>query len=599
MRDAQGVRVLMTYGLMTVGSIWLFATPSFEPQSDVHLSQRLVNVRRLTSIVVMGMASSALMLGALYTAFGRNAHFASSPTTLQRAAAHDEIVGHIRGDRLDRSQHPTHAVSSKVRIEQLDGLGRSIRPYTHVVGRLGQLASLSSSTMALPDRDGDKDKTNTMSALPRPEVSPFEGLFKNSQPKLPENVSAYASSTEPEAVTPPLGEPVNVTVIPRGPLAEPWKEREIVAAHGDTLAKILLALGVKENDVRTISSLFAVSGWFGDKVFAGGEKITVVEKTSEEDSSSSRPLKVILERKNVPDAAVALSDSGQYLRVPAGETNVDQKHSRESEVDETEMPLSSGVHLQASLYMLAQAYRINRELIDELVRLCAHDVDVETPVSKSDLIDFLYSTDGSGQPELVFVALKIKGHVYRYYHFTAPDDDSADFYDSAGRSVTKFLLRKPVAGGRLGDGFGWRIHPVLRDRRFHEGVDYAAPFGSPIVAAGAGVVEKIDQQSGYGKYVRILHDFGYETTYAHVSGFPRSLKIGDRVVQGQKIAYVGSTGLSTGPHLYYELRINGHNVDPLRVRIGAGRVLSEAALETFRRMRERTDQLLDASNDDR
>jgi murein DD-endopeptidase MepM/ murein hydrolase activator NlpD len=130
-------------------------------------------------------------------------------------------------------------------------------------------------------------------------------------------------------------------------------------------------------------------------------------------------------------------------------------------------------------------------------------------------------------------------------------------------------------------------------------VDYAAPFGSPIVAAGAGVVEKIDQQPGYGKYVRIRHDFGYETTYAHVSGFPRSLKIGDRVHQGQTIAYVGSTGLSTGPHLYYELRINGHNVDPLRARIGAGRILSEAALETFRRMRERTDQLLDASNDDR
>lgn len=547
----------------------------------------------------MGMASSALMLGALYTAFGRNAHFASSPTILQPASTHDDIVGHIRGDRLDRSQHLTHALSTKVRIEQLDGLGRSIRPYTHVVGRLGQLASLSSSTTAFPEQDGDKDKTDTMSALPRPAVSPFEALFKNSQPKLPENVSAYAPLTEPEVDALPLGKPVNVTVIPRGPSAEPWKERAIVAANGDTLAKILLALGVEKNDVRVISSLFAVSGWFGDKVFAGGEKITVVENSSEEDSSSFRPLKVILERKDVPDAAVALSDSGQYLRVPAGETNADQKHFLQSQGDETEMPLSSGVQLQASLYMLAQAYRINRELIDELVRLCAHDVDVETQVSESDLIDFLYSTDGPGQPELVFVALKIKGQIYRYYRFTAPDDDSTDFYDSAGRSVTKFLLRKPVAGGRLGDGFGWRTHPVLRDRRFHEGVDYAAPFGSPIVAAGAGVVEKIDQQSGYGKYVRIRHDFGYETTYAHVSGFPRSLKIGDRVHQGQTIAYVGSTGLSTGPHLYYELRINGHNVDPLRARIGAGRILSEAALETFRRMRERTDQLLDASNDDR
>ena len=152
-----------------------------------------------------------------------------------------------------------------------------------------------------------------------------------------------------------------------------------------------------------------------------------------------------------------------------------------------------------------------------------------------------------------------------------------------------------MAAGRLGDGFGWRTHPVLHDRRFHEGVDYAAPYGSPIAAAGAGVVEKIDQEWGYGKYIRVRHDQGYETTYAHVSGFPRGMRVGARVRQGETIAYIGSTGLSTGPHLYYEVRINGQNVDPLRIRLEAGRLLSAGELTAFHQQREKLDQLIAAS----
>jgi murein DD-endopeptidase MepM/ murein hydrolase activator NlpD len=189
----------------------------------------------------------------------------------------------------------------------------------------------------------------------------------------------------------------------------------------------------------------------------------------------------------------------------------------------------------------------------------------------------------------------LNGRTHRYYRFTAADDDSSDYYDADGHSVTKSLLRNPVSSGRLGDGFGWRTHPILRDRRFHQGVDYAAPFGSPIVAAAAGVVEKIDRQWGYGEYIRIRHDFGYETTYAHISNVPHGLRVGDRIRQGQTIAYVGSSGLSTGPHLYYEVRVNGRNVDPLRVRLRAERTLEGETLAAFQQARERTDLLLAAS----
>jgi len=140
------------------------------------------------------------------------------------------------------------------------------------------------------------------------------------------------------------------------------------------------------------------------------------------------------------------------------------------------------------------------------------------------------------------------------------------------------------SSARLGDGFGWRIHPVLSDRRFHQGVDYA------------GVVEAIDSQWGYGKFIRIRRDWGYETTYAHVSGFARGVSLGARVRQGQAIAYVGSTGLSTGPHLYYEVQIAGHRVDPLRVKLAAGRRLQGEAFLAFERQRARTDGLIKASS---
>ena len=212
-------------------------------------------------------------------------------------------------------------------------------------------------------------------------------------------------------------------------------------------------------------------------------------------------------------------------------------------------------------------------------------------MSARDRAEMVIDEEGE-RPRLASLKLEIGGRAFRYYRYDAPDDDSSDYYDPQGRSVTSFLLRKPVAAGRLGDGFGWRIHPVLGDRRFHQGVDYAAPFGSPIVAAGAGTVEKIDQEWGYGKYVRIRHDLGYETTYAHIAAVPRGLAVGQRVHQGQKIAFVGSTGISTGPHLYYEVRINGRNVDPLTVRLLGGRVLTGPALLAFATTRDQIDGLM-------
>lgn len=196
-------------------------------------------------------------------------------------------------------------------------------------------------------------------------------------------------------------------------------------------------------------------------------------------------------------------------------------------------------------------------------------------------VDLMVRTDSKGHSDLVSITLHDADGLRRIYRYNLSSDGKPEFFDEKGNSVSQLLLKQPVPNGRLGDGFGWRIHPILKRRMHHNGVDYAAPYGSPIQAAGDGVVVKISSEGGYGKYVRIKHDFGYYTTYAHISGVPKSLKIGDRVHQGQVIAYVGSTGLSTGPHLYYELREDGRYLDPRSTRLQAGTKLAGALKDDF------------------
>ncbi|WP_321380131.1 M23 family metallopeptidase [Rhizobium sp.] len=185
--------------------------------------------------------------------------------------------------------------------------------------------------------------------------------------------------------------------------------------------------------------------------------------------------------------------------------------------------------------------------------------------------------------ELVFLGINEGGREKRFYRYPGQHGKEAEFLDENGRSVSKPLIANPVPGSHSNDGFGWRMHPILHRPEFHNGVDYDAPMGAPIVAAGDGVVIKISSESGYGKYVRVKHDFGYTTTYAHISGTAKGLKVGDRVSQGQTIAFIGSTGLSTGPHLYYELRMGDKYADPTKTKISAGTVLQGDALSAYHR----------------
>jgi murein DD-endopeptidase MepM/ murein hydrolase activator NlpD len=189
----------------------------------------------------------------------------------------------------------------------------------------------------------------------------------------------------------------------------------------------------------------------------------------------------------------------------------------------------------------------------------------------------------------------VGGEIKKYYRFQTNDDGVVDYYDETGKSAKKFLVRKPVILGIMRSGFGFRKHPILGYYKMHTGIDWSAPNGTPIYASGNGTVEKSGWESGYGKYVRLRHTNGYETAYGHMSGFARGIQPGVKVRQGQVIGYVGSTGLSTGAHLHYEIIINGNFVDPMRVKLPRGRVLEGPMLASFERAREQTDAMMQRS----
>src|SRR6185312_838867 len=243
-----------------------------------------------------------------------------------------------------------------------------------------------------------------------------------------------------------------------------------------------------------------------------------------------------------------------------------------------------------------------KKMTKQLVKLLAPNVDFQSRLSPTDQIEVLFSQpDGDDQAsddsELLYVSSTFGGQTRNLYRFQMQDGES-DYFDQDGRSAEQFLLRNPLPAGRFRSGFGARKHPILGYVRMHTGVDWAAPIGTPIIAAGNGVIEKAGWAGGYGKQIIIRHANGYETSYNHQSAFAKGIQVGVRVRQGQVIGYLGQTGLATGPHLHYELIVNGTKVDPMRVRLPVGKVLKGDDLVAFKKERERIDDLLKREDSD-
>jgi murein DD-endopeptidase MepM/ murein hydrolase activator NlpD len=189
--------------------------------------------------------------------------------------------------------------------------------------------------------------------------------------------------------------------------------------------------------------------------------------------------------------------------------------------------------------------------------------------------------EAEGRFGLLYASITARGETFRYYRYLTPEDSTVDFYDQNGRSTRKFLIRKPISIGEQRSGFGMRRHPILRYSRMHTGVDWSAPTGTPIVAAGNGTVIKAARESGYGNRVEVQHANGYVTTYNHMSGFARGMNEGARVRQGQVVGYLGMTGLATGPHLHYEVMLNDKQINPMSAKIATGQKLEGKLLAAF------------------
>ncbi|MDH6235170.1 murein DD-endopeptidase MepM/ murein hydrolase activator NlpD [Mesorhizobium soli] len=291
---------------------------------------------------------------------------------------------------------------------------------------------------------------------------------------------------------------------------------------------------------------------------------------------------------------IALNDQHQYVTTNEPDPNPELLTA----FDDSAPTVARGnlPSVYDGIYRAAFSYGMSKDMTKQLIKLLASDVDFQSRLNSSDRLEVLFSEpngddQASDDSQLLYVSATFSGTTRNFYRFQL-NDGSFDYFDEEGRSSKQFLLRNPLPNGTFRSGFGARRHPILGYTRMHTGVDWAAPTGSPIIAAGNGVVEKAGWAGGYGKQTIIRHPNGYETSYNHQSGFASGIVPGAKVRQGQVIGYLGSTGLATGPHLHYELMVNGTKVDPMRVRLPLGKVLKGDDLVAFKGERERIDDLL-------
>jgi len=257
--------------------------------------------------------------------------------------------------------------------------------------------------------------------------------------------------------------------------------------------------------------------------------------------------------------------------------------------------LAEGI-IKSSLFKAAQKEDIDAEVIVDFARIYGFEIDFQRDIRKNDIFQIVYDKyiddDGELQKngEIIYAYMKNKGREIALYRFV-DQRGIAGYYQTNGKSIQKALMKTPINGARLSSTYGMRKHPILGYNKMHRGTDFAAPKGTPIMASGSGVIEMSKWNGAYGKYIRIRHNSKYKTAYAHLSGYARGIKKGAKVRQGQIIGYVGSTGRSTGPHLHYEVLVNGKRKNSQRLKLPSGRTLRGEDREKFEISRIKIDVL--------
>ncbi len=348
---------------------------------------------------------------------------------------------------------------------------------------------------------------------------------------------------------------------------------------GDTLMDLLLRAGVERSDA--LNAISALREVYNPRNLRVGQEVTV---------TFARPADGI---GSGPFQGVTLQPEAD--RQVTARRHADGFAAKEIKHQVTrELTRYSGT-IRSNLFESAAAAGIPISTLVEMIRALSYDVDFQRDIQPGDTFEVLFEryVDKRGERvrdgDIMYASLTLSGNrvaIYRYVNSRGV----ADYYDGKGDSVRKALLRTPVDGARLSSGFGERRHPILGYTRMHKGVDFAAPTGTPIYAAGDGVIDEAGTRNGYGYYVRIRHNGKYSTAYAHMSRFAQGIRTGKPIQQGQIIGYVGSTGASTGPHLHYEILVDGGQVNPLSVKFSGGSKLEGKEEPLFEAQRKDIDK---------
>ena len=388
--------------------------------------------------------------------------------------------------------------------------------------------------------------------------------------------------------------PENVTTIPmrvtKGPDAPPPAEKFMLARKNDTFEQLLMANGVPQPEAR--NAFASIAPRLKDGTIRDGQKLKILTTPPDTKASPVNLLRAIVYDEDRALAVLVKNDRGQFVSIapPASQQPVAAPAPKPNDADDE----SGGVSLYQSLFETGFRNDIPRPIIDQLLRVFFFDTDLQKRVNDGDSFEVFYNDDDEreARKEVMYASLTTGNITRRYYRYQSGRNGTVDHYDETGRSNRAFLLRKPITEGTLRSGFGLRYHPVLHYSKMHTGIDWSDKIGTPIIAAGDGLVIKAEWDSGYGRRVEIQHNYNFITTYSHMSAFAADIVEGTTVRQGQVIGYLGSSGLSTGPHLHYEVKVNDNYVDPLGIRLPGNRELDRTQLAEFKRERDRIDDLI-------
>ncbi|MEZ5936932.1 MAG: M23 family metallopeptidase [Hyphomonadaceae bacterium] len=367
----------------------------------------------------------------------------------------------------------------------------------------------------------------------------------------------------------------------------PREMRQGAVRRNETLVGLLDRIGADHAD--SSSAAHAASKFIDLRHVRVGENVTTWFET-DPSTGATRMAGMSLRPEADRQVLVARASSGEWV-------------THELVARLTPAYRDVAAQIDTSIYEAALAGGARDQQVADYAQIFGYDIDFQREVHPGDQFEIFYETfnDERGAPvktgDVLYASMQGKALTKAFYRFSTTDDGQTDYYDESGQSAKKFLMKTPINGARLSSGFGNRRHPVLGYTKLHKGTDFAAPVGTPIYAAGNGVIERIGPWSTYGNYIRIQHANGYQTAYAHMSRFARGLRKGARVRQGQVIGYVGATGRVTGPHLHYEVYVHSKPVNAMKLRLPTGRKLDGEQLQAFLSEKSRIDALRDAEFD--